>query len=226
MTENYEEEIDLWEIVAVLKKRWSAIAWAVLIAGGLSVILALLQPHRYKAEAILLLGRVGTQPIEDIAAIKNVVTSPVFLQETFAQFSGKKAEPKEVISIKNNIEVSGQGRQLVLNTFGLNPEEAERLGEVVARQVILRHQKIFKKAEEQLENYRQELARSRNVFRLESEFYRFSNEPTILDIPPHSDTIPVNSRRKVVMVGLVLGLLLGIFWAFLQEYLDKKRIAQ
>ena len=226
MTENYEEEIDLWEIVEVLKKRWSAIAWAVLIAGGLSVILALLQPHRYKAEAILLLGRVGTQPIEDIAAIKNVVTSPVFLQETFAQFKGKKAEPEEVISLKNNIEVSGQGRQLVLNTFGLKPEEAERLGEVVARQVILRHQKIFKKAEEQLENYRQELARSRNVFRLESEFYRFSNEPTILDIPPRSDTIPVNSRRKVVMVGLVLGLLLGIFWAFLQEYLDKKRIAQ
>jgi len=226
MTENYEEEIDLWEIVAVFVKRKKIILGIIFISLVVSLVLALLEPHKYSAEAVLRVGRAGNSPLEDVSDTAAVVKSLPSLEKIFSRFYGKELAPEDIKGNDSLIEITGRGRMMNIKTFGSSPQKAEELGRIVVGIIMERHKLFYEMAERDLKSYLTNVKVQLRSLQRIIEFSEFSNEPTVVEAEPRSTGIPVNSRRKVVMVGVVLGLLLGIFWAFLQEYLDKKRIAQ
>jgi hypothetical protein len=143
------EEISLDRYFAALwRAKWFIIILTI-IAGAAVAIIGLREPTLYTSQALIEVGRVWKEPLEDSYTTAEIAGSGGFLQELA---SGSGLNPGRLKrSIKADVVQGGPRRAqypiLVRITATTdNSDESVRLAQVVADEVIKRHEALFDKA--------------------------------------------------------------------------------
>jgi LPS O-antigen subunit length determinant protein (WzzB/FepE family) len=143
------DEVSLDKYVSALWRAKWLIILAVIAVTAIAIYLAKRQPTLYTADAIIEVGRVWKEPLEDTYITEQVVKSPAFLHE-LAPKIGVKAK-----LLRNSIQseaivvgprVSRYPILLKITASAESESEAIRLAQAVADEVISRHEKLFTEA--------------------------------------------------------------------------------
>jgi LPS O-antigen subunit length determinant protein (WzzB/FepE family) len=217
-----------------LDKYFSAIwraKWLILIVvvacAAIATYLARRQPTTYTAEAIVEVGRVWKEPLEDTYITEQVVKSAGFMHELAAKIGVKAKQLRNRVQSEAIIvgpRVSRYPILLKITASADYEDEAERLAQDVADELISRHEKLFNEAlaphkareqklEEQLKELKAQASSSREwLFKLEDELdtAKFNNaSPTVtrktsLKEPVVATaTIPPTSWRNAASAALL-----------------------
>jgi capsular polysaccharide biosynthesis protein len=163
-----EEEISLDRYIrAIWRAKW-LIALAIILAAGITAYLASRQPTLRKATALLKIGRVWKEPLEDLYITEKTINSPGFLK-SLAQKNGLSFSMlKQSIRAETVIAGPRKNRYPILVSITATAEtgdEAARLARAVAEEVTARHLVVFDEAmkprldeERRLEELQKELA--------------------------------------------------------------------
>src|ERR1044072_7899942 len=144
-----EEEIRLDHyILAVCRATWFIILGVILAAGG-TAYLASRQPTLHKAIALIKIGRVWKEPLEDPYITERVINNSGFLKE-LAQKTGI-GPSKLKRSVKAEVDIAGprKTRYPILVSVTATAEAGEdavRFASAVADEVRARHELIFNEA--------------------------------------------------------------------------------
>jgi hypothetical protein len=191
-----EEQISLDRYFrAVWRAKWFIIIIA-LATGGAIVYLELRQPTLYTAEAMIEVGRVWKEPLEDTYTTAETAGSGGFLHALAQKLGVRPAYLKR--SIKADTVRAGPRRAqyaiLVRITATTESfEESQRLAQSVADEIIARHDKIFEEAlaphrrQEQRLAERVKQATGEMTIKLESELdqVRTSNASPVMTEKTH-----------------------------------------
>ncbi|HKP86272.1 MAG TPA: hypothetical protein VJZ26_09255 [Blastocatellia bacterium] len=163
-----EEEIRLDRYIrAVWRAKW-LIALAIILAAGITAYIASSQPTLRKATALIKIGRVWKEPLEDPYITEKIINSPGFLKELGQQIGVGAARLKQSVRAETVIAGPRKSRYPILISVTATAEtgdEAVRLAGAVADQVSARHLAVFDEAmkphldeERRLEELHKELA--------------------------------------------------------------------
>ena len=163
-----EEEIRLDRYIrAVWRAKW-LIALAIILAAGITAYLASSQPTLRKATALIKIGRVWKEPLEDPYITERVINSPGFLKELGQKIGVGLARLKQNIRAETVIAGPRRSRYPILVSVTATAEtadEAVRLARAVADEVSERHLAVFEEAlkphldqQQRLEELHKELA--------------------------------------------------------------------
>ncbi len=198
-----------------LDKYFSAIwhaKWLILIvviaAAAFALYLARQQPTLYTADAIIEVGRVWKDPLEDTYITEQVIKSAGFMHELAPKIGVK---PRQ---LKNNIQseaiivgprVSRYPILLKITASAESESEAIRLAQAVADELISRHEKLFNEAiaprqareqklESQLKELKAQASASRElIIKLEED----------LDTVTFNNSSPTMSRKTSLKEAVV-----------------------
>jgi LPS O-antigen subunit length determinant protein (WzzB/FepE family) len=181
---------------AIWRAKW-LILFVVIAAAAIAAYLAPKQSVLYTADAIIEVGRVWKEPLEDTYVTEQVLKSTGFMHDLAAKIGVK---PKQ---LKNNVQseaiivgprVSRYPILLKVTASAESESEAIRLAQAVADELISRHEKLFNEAlaprkakeqklEEQLKELKAQSSASRDLLiKLEDDLdtAKFNNaSPTI-----------------------------------------------
>lgn len=163
-----EDEISLdGYIRTVWRAKWF-IALAIILAAGITAYLASSQPTLRKATALIKIGRVWKEPLEDPYITERIINSPGFLKELAQKNGVNAAKLKQNIRAETVIAGPRRSRYPILVSVTATAEasdEAVRLARAVADEVSARHLAVFDEAmkphineERRLEQLQKELA--------------------------------------------------------------------
>ena len=134
--------------IAVWRAKWLIII-VVLLASFAAWWLAHRQPTLLAATALVKIGRVSKEPLEDPYITEATVNSPGFFQELAAKIGGNPSHLKRRIRTEVVIGGTHKVRYPILLSIASTAESAEeavRLAEAVTDEVIARHQRLFDEA--------------------------------------------------------------------------------
>jgi LPS O-antigen subunit length determinant protein (WzzB/FepE family) len=184
---------------AIWRAKW-LILMVVIAAAAIATYLARRQPTIYTADAIVEVGRVWKEPLEDTYITEQVVKSAGFMHELATKIGAKPRQLMRSIQSEAIIVGSKVSRYPILlkitasSDDSKGEDEAVRLAQAVADELIARHEKLFdealaahkareQKLEEQVKELKAQGAASRELlFKLEDELdaTRFNNSsPTV-----------------------------------------------
>lgn len=144
-----EQDISLDRYVAALWRAKWLIAIAVAGAAAVTAFLGFRQPTLYTASALLEVGRVWKEPLEDIYTTTEIINSPGFLHRLAEKSDVRQGQLRR--SIKADPVTAGPRRTRypilvrITATTG-SYDESERLASVVADGVIEDHARLFEQA--------------------------------------------------------------------------------
>ena len=204
-TASNEVQLDKY-VTAVWRAKWLILLLA-LVAAGVAYYFARQQPTTYKANAIIEVGRVWKEPLEDLYITEQTTNSSGFLHELANKIGVK---PKVLNrSIQAETLTAGPRRSryptlLQITATTGSEEEATRLARAVADEIIARHDKLFddalalhKAREQRLEEQLKEIkgqAASRDLqFKVEDE----------LDTTRFNNTSPTATRKTILTQPIV-----------------------
>ncbi|MBI3651967.1 MAG: hypothetical protein HY231_13185 [Acidobacteria bacterium] len=140
------DEINLDKYVAALWRAKWLLLILVIAAAALAMYLAQQQPTLYNADAILEVGRVWKDPVEDTYVTEQVVNSAGFLHELASKIGVKPKQLKTSIHAEAIIvgpRVSRYPILLKITASADSESQAVKLAQAVADEVISRHEKLF-----------------------------------------------------------------------------------
>jgi hypothetical protein len=144
-----EEEIRLDRYIqAVWRAKWFVIL-AVILAAGITAYLASRQPTLHKATALIKIGRVWKEPLEDPYITERVINNSGFLKE-LAQKTGI-GPSKLKRSVKAEVDIAGPRKTrypilVSVTATAETGEDAVHFASAVADEVRARHELIFNEA--------------------------------------------------------------------------------
>ena len=205
-TASNEVNLDKY-LAAVWRAKWLIFLIA-LAAAAVAYYFARQQPLVYKANAIIEVGRVWKEPLEDLYITEQTTNSSGFLHE-LANKIGVKAKALNH-QVQAEALTAGPRRSryptlLQITATTESEEEAVRLAGAVADAVIARHDKLFDDAlalhkareqrlEEQLKDLKTQAAASRELlFKIEDE----------LDSTRYNNTSPTATRKTTLTQPIV-----------------------
>ncbi len=149
MNDTAQEEIRLDRLFrAVWRGKWIIII-GTLLAAGVTAYLGFRQPTLHTASALIEIGRVWKEPLEDIYATTEAANSDGFIQKLATKIGVKPNQLKR--SVKAEAVIAGPRRSrypiLVRVTATTeNNDESVRLAQAVADEITARHAELFKAA--------------------------------------------------------------------------------
>jgi hypothetical protein len=194
-----------------LKALWRAkwfILLAVLAVIVIATYLAKQQPALYTADALVEVGRVWKEPLEDTYITEQVVRSAGFLHELAPKIGVRPKQLKSSIQSEAIVVGPRVSRYPILLKISATAEseaEAVRLAQAVADELISRHDRLFSEAlvprqarqqklEEQLKELKAQASASRElIFKLEDE----------LDTAKFNNSSPIVSRKTALKEAVV-----------------------
>lgn len=154
-------------LLAIWRAKWVILAVAA-VAASLAALIAMRQPDLHTATALLEVGKVWKEPVEDPYLTVEIINSDGFLQRLAERVGAKQAQLKRQLRAEAVMGGSPRSAYAVLvkiTAASENPEEAVRLAQAAAEETIKRHLSIFDSAMEShlerqrwLERQQQELA--------------------------------------------------------------------
>jgi hypothetical protein len=223
----------------VWRGKWLIIL-LVIGAGGIAAALALRQPEMNTATALIEVGKVWGKALKDIYITVEIANSPGFIQEVAPKAGvkpGQLGRRVQVAAVESGVPHSIYAILIRVTARTESAEESVRLAQVVADEIVARHQKLFDEAiaphlerQHQLEKRLQEVGSTTSdrdyAFKLEAELAEVkannstpsATEKTHLveNVMP-GQTVPPDIWRGAATAGLIAGLV-GIVLACLVGY--------
>jgi LPS O-antigen subunit length determinant protein (WzzB/FepE family) len=134
--------------LALWRAKWLIIL-AVIAVAAIATYLAKQQPTLYTADAIIEVGRVWKEPLEDTYITEQVVKSAGFMHELAPKIGVKPKLLKNSIQSEAIIvgpKVSRYPILLKITASAESENEAIRLAQAVADELVSRHEKLFNEA--------------------------------------------------------------------------------
>jgi hypothetical protein len=143
------EEIHLDKyLAAVWRAKWLIIL-GILAAAGIAYMLASRQPDLHKATALLKIGRVWKEPLEDPYITETLINSAGFHKELAKKINVNPRQLKRSVRAETIIAGPRRSRYPILVSITATSEsadEAVRLAQAVADEVSARHEELFNEA--------------------------------------------------------------------------------
>ena len=145
-----EDEIRLDKyLIAIWRAKWLIIL-GVLLAAGVAYYLASRQPVIHKATALLKIGRVWKEPLEDPYVTETIVNSGGFHKELAKRINVNPRQLKRSVRAETIIAGPRRSRYPILVSITATSDEsaddAVRLAEAVADELIALHEGLFNEA--------------------------------------------------------------------------------
>jgi hypothetical protein len=243
--ETFEDEIRLDGVFSwVWRGKWLILA-LVIVASGVSAILALRQPELHNAAALVEVGRVWGKPLKDIYVTVEIANSQGFVQEVAVKAGvkpGQLARSVQVAAVESGVPHSLYAILIRITARNESADEAVRLAQAVADEIIARHEKLFDDAlaphlerqhelEERLRQLKASPADRELAIKVEAELddVRSNNSSPISSEKTHlaERVVPGSTIRPDVWRGAatagVIALLVGIVAACLIGYYKPAR---
>jgi hypothetical protein len=144
-----EEEIRLDKYLAAIWRAKWLIILGVLAATGIAYLLASRQPALHKSTALIKIGRVWKEPLEDPYVTEAIINSAGFQKELAEKIGVNSRQIKRSVRAETIIAGPRRGRYPILVSIAATSEsadEAVRLAQAVADEVIARHEELFNEA--------------------------------------------------------------------------------
>ncbi len=204
-----EEEISLDRyLIAVWRAKWF-ILLLVFAAAGLAALLNLRQPQLHTATALIKVGRVWKEPLEDPYVTTEIANSQGFFRELAAKMDVRPNQLKS--SVRAETVTAGPQRSrypiLVRITASTESEDLSAgFAQAVADELIARHEKLFDAAlaphtdsQRRIEERLKEPALPRELaVRLESELDEIKSNNTSPTVTEKTHLIGPVARGNVV----------------------------
>ena len=161
-----QEEIRLDRyVIAIWRAKWFIIG-ATLLAGIITIVLITNEPIQYSSTALIQIGRVWKEPLEDPFLTVEIINSEGFSSEVAQKLDIKQGLIRK--SIKAETITVGPQRsaypilvRITANTA--NPEDSARFIQAAAEETVARHEKMFD------ESMRQHIERQRRLEAMQAE---------------------------------------------------------
>ena len=144
-----EQDISLDRYLAALWRAKWLIVIAVAAAAAVTAFLGFRQPTLYTATALIEVGRVWKEPLEDTYTTTEIINSPGFLHRLAEKTGNRQGQLRR--SIKADTVTAGPRRirypilvRITATTGSF--DESERLASIVADGIIEDHSKLFEQA--------------------------------------------------------------------------------
>ena len=147
--ELFEEEIRLDSFFRwIWRGKWLIIL-LVALASGTSLIFGLRQPEVHTATALVEVGRVWSKPLKDIYVTVEIANSQGFVQDVAAKAGvkpGQLARNVQVAAVESGVPHSLYPILIRVTAKNENADEAVRLAQAVADEIVSRQEKPFEEA--------------------------------------------------------------------------------
>ena len=133
---------------AVWRAKWLIIL-GTLLAALATAYLASRQPTLHKATALIKVGRVWKEPLEDIYITERIINSPSFLRSLAQKLGVKGGHLKQSIRAETIIAGPRKSRYPILvsvTATNENAEDAAKFARAVADEISARHDTLFNEA--------------------------------------------------------------------------------
>lgn len=200
------DEVSLDKYFSALWRAKWFILLVVIAVTAIAAYMAKQQPTLYTADAIVEVGRVWKEPLEDTYITEQVVKSAGFLQELAPKLGVRPRQLRNSIQSEAIVvgpRVSRYPILLKITASAESESEAVRLAQAVAEELISRHEKLFNEAlaprlarQQKLEAQVKELQASASrelLIKLEDE----------LDTAKFNNTSPTVSRKTALKEAVV-----------------------
>lgn len=157
------DEINLFELIEILKNEWKAWLGTTVFGALLASFLVFILPPKYEASAIVRVGQVGqvgqgvtgAMMIESLPDVVERIQSPAFRRAVAKKFLGNGASQKETTKVMERLKATPpkvlKGTNLVeINATGQTPDEALKTAQAILDNLMERHSPLFDQAVEQL----------------------------------------------------------------------------
>ncbi|HEX8090287.1 MAG TPA: hypothetical protein VF762_15620 [Blastocatellia bacterium] len=144
-----EEEIRLDNYMAAIWRAKWLIIIGVLAAAGITYLLANRQPALHKSTALIKIGRVWKEPLEDPYITETIINSAGFQKELAKKAGVNPRQLKRSIHAETIVAGPRRARYPILVSVAATSEsadEATRLARAVADEVTARHEELFNEA--------------------------------------------------------------------------------
>jgi hypothetical protein len=224
---------------------WRA-KWVILIvaiaSGAVAAYWTYRQPVQHKAVALIRIGRVWKEPLEDYVVAEKVAGSQGFLREAAASAGLTPRQLRRSVRVETLQGGSRRNRYPVLLqvTATSESDDANQLAEAVANQIVARHAAMFEEAlkphleqQQRLEERQKELSSqpaSRDLLlKLESELdtvranNSLSNTPVtektyIIGTPASEQVARQSIWRPAAAAALIMGSATALFAALAARF--------
>ncbi|MEW6735033.1 MAG: Wzz/FepE/Etk N-terminal domain-containing protein [Acidobacteriota bacterium] len=142
---------DLGIYLRALWKRKLFIISVVLLALAISLYFSWREPLIYAATALIKVGRVCNEPVEDANLLTDIINGQPFFARVAASLGGQQALPSPARSLSAEQREAGKGRiryvyAIRLTARGATAQEANRLARAAVDQVIVQMAEKFDQA--------------------------------------------------------------------------------
>lgn len=144
-----EEEIRLDKYLAAIWRAKWLILIGVLAAAGITYLLASRQPALHKSTALIKIGRVWKEPLEDPYVTETIINSAGFQRELAKKVGVSPRQIRRSVHAETIIAGPRRSRYPILVGVAVTSEsadEAARLAQAAADEVTARHEELFNEA--------------------------------------------------------------------------------
>lgn len=212
-----EQEISLDEIIQVIIKHWKLIIFPSFIIAILFGIFLSFQPKPYDSFSLLKVGNAGGAPFESAASVKNIMQSfPV--RQQIAEKLNERDNLRFISAINSSIEYTDEGGLLKIRAVDIKPERAAEMVKVAADIIILRHEEMYNKAQEETDKVLQYVKKTVNPIPLSVSIGEFKATKTEVTVLPFVNKEPMPTKRKLVVIMVFFGVFfITILMSFILE---------
>jgi len=234
MEQQYEEEIDLMDYLKVILKRKWLIFEVFLVAVIIAGVFSFISPKVYQVNTVLEIGKIDSELLEQPAQLIEKIKGDVyksFIQEKLNVSEEKypqiKAEnPKDTSLIKIEIESE-------------RPELAKNILTEINNLILKEHQEQFEKRKSKIEENIKEIqnklallekeksSSGEGISQLQIALLNLKEkldnmESTKVVNPPTISPNPIRPKPVLnIVIAGILGIFIGTFLAFFQEWWEK-----
>jgi len=204
--ENQETPIDEIRLDSFFKWVWQGkwlIVLLVIVAGGLSALMALRQPETHTATALIEVGKVWGKPLKDIYITVEIANSPGFIQDVAGKAGvkpGQLGRRVKVAAVESGVPHSIYAILIRVTASTESAEESVRLAQVVADEIVARQQKLFDEAlAPHLERQQQLEQRLKEIGSAPADReYAFKLEAELAEVKANNATPSASEKTRLV----------------------------
>ena len=215
--EREEQEISLDEIIVVFKKRWKLIIIPSIIAASIVAFAVSRMPKSYESYALLRMGQVGSQPLESVSSLREIMNSMPMLEAISRELAGNEtdAEANKLNGVVQYEEVAGL---LKISARDRSPEKAYKTILAAMSVVQNRHETLYRQSLEEMTALLKYIKKIISPVPLSSGVTEFKTTPMRVEVMPVINEEPVRSNMLAVSaITFFIMILIDTMIAFYRE---------
>jgi hypothetical protein len=213
------DEIDLRDVVRVIRNRWKLICLPALAVSLLGGVVMKSMPKQYESYSLVRIGHVGNKEIESVASITEIMNSLAIRREIAAKMRIDKAD--YVNALTGMLKYKNSSELLEIRSNGQTPAQAHELAQAATGIVLNRHSMLFANAKKDIDQTLRYVKQTVNPMPLSIGINDIRLEPTRIEVAPILSNQPKQSKTMIVVLAIfAVVALLDMLVAFYLEGKD------